>query len=399
MGKRKNNNRPKQSSDPNPSPSETYEICGGEIPEIGKYWNFQLSENEREEIVCITRRDLEVNMHLNSVWWDTADYVPHTASVLRLIINSLAKKNGIIDLPSDLHSVLIIQIFEKKFVQIINLRSVWTQIFQAGVFLCWLMTDSWLVWAIASVVCYGLVYLKRREMFFFDTSIIPETLAGLVWFGPLILLAASKGNIGWFPHVAVLPAMIGGVASRWARSGPAVRRVYKLTLAFILFYNVFLVVYLGVYVGKMYAVICGLIFNWSLFTGLLSMAVFVVLMILSFCRDLMFNFRQNTFLKSSCVALCPVSAWYAYSANGTWMMYVWCVTMVFSAGVALPSISPNMQKNLNSIASFLLDLLQYLIMAFQTVTATFVIFNKSRKLGYEWVKFLVAKKTPHAHQT
>ena len=398
MGKRKKQDTSKHAT-------SEYQIGGGEMPEVSKWWKHQIGDSDRIRIISLTHRSLTLNMHLNGVLLTPGDFVGEAAKSVKIFLHALSKKDGVVDL-AQLTPVglLALQVLEKNLLESASVRAVWGQIFFASAVIAWNACASWmlffgtlaLAWLVSFASGLSLVrqFLLPRFLVFCEPQIVPITLTPLLLAGPAVMASCmhSSSLRSWYPLAAALPALATCALSNHVASGPAVRGVYKLSLAAVVFYNGFLLVYLFLFVNRWNALAAALIFNWGLCAGFAGMLFLAVLVSGAFFSDLISAARRRPFWKSTCSVLALASSISAYTTLSSiwfWLMVGLCVG---SALVTIPAPSGKAKIRIQAALSLSLDILQYLVMLFQTLMATFVIFNTSTGMGMQWVKYLLRKK-------
>lgn len=360
----------------------TYQIYG---EEIGKIWNHQLFDSQREEIINVTEDDIWVEMALSSLLGKGS--LGERIQTIRIFINSVSCKNGLISLGElNGYNILILQILEKKLCHVISHVSVKSQSGNAILLIAWIM--GW------KTFLFAVLLISFLPIFSINSRIVPSTFIPLVMVGPVVVAVSMKCNYvcSWYPLISVVPAVMTLLLSQTVNSGPAIRSVYKLGLASILFYNVFALVYVFFFVNKWHALLTGLVFNWPLFSGILGLLVFALIVLTGFLKDIVFAARNHLFWKSTASLLAIAAPASGYTTESTLWAWTMGFTTVLTILVAVPSPNKKIREKIDTVLCFLLDVMQYGIMIFQTATATVVIFHKSPKMGIKWIKYMFSKK-------
>jgi hypothetical protein len=434
MGKhQKHSETGRGSSEPRGDTDPDYVIGAGQYDDLCVFWSRQLSRSDQTQIVSISEQLLRREFYLHSLEVSTfSDSTFDTmAKVTKFFTHALEARNGTFrmeeidtEFKSDVaFAWILIGLLEKRIVEYRQIGSVWVQIFWALLFLAWIRpVVSWQVFSIFTICSLILLFSSIRSLIsvrkwiytnglsFFDTQMIPTSIAPLLLFGPGVLISLNRESgwtFSWWPVAMAVPAIACAVLTNLVRQPSHIRTVYKLSIASILLFNVVLVLYVAFAISFWYGLCVGLIFNWNISSALVGMMVLGLVIVGAFLRDVVSACRKNKNVMMICLTALPLVFGYTYMRwvhVGVFVRVVSIIVICGCACVGIPAPSGILTTILSRITVLAIDLFQLVIVAIQTVTATCIIFSSSPKLGLEWVKYLgktftMQRPDVHAEET
>ncbi len=394
-----------------------YVIGAGQYDDLSVFWSHQLSQTDRLHIISISPESLLREFHLHSVEVSseiTESTLDTMAKICKFFTHSLEARKGCFkmneidtEFPNDIaFAWILIGLLEKRLVEYRQIGSVWVQIFWSLIFLAWIRPVAWTSFAMLTVFLLVVLFSSIRILVpirkwiyynmlsFFDSQMIPTSIAPLLLFGPGILIALnrmSEWTCSLWPLMTAVPAIVCAIVTNIVEKPSHVRAVYKLSIASVLLFNLVLVSYVVFGISYWYGLCVGLIFNWNISSALVGMIFLGLIVAGAFLRDVISACRNKKTLMMICLVALPVLTSYGYmrwshigfaKKSFTVLAVLWC------ACVGVPKPSSKISSILSRLMVLGIDLFQLIVMVIQAVTATCIIFSSSPKLGIEWVKYL-----------
>ena len=403
-------------SQPPEQSSTEYTIGGGQYDDLGVFWSRQVGQTDQVAILSISESDLSREFHLHSVQFSAfSDSTFDTmAKICKFFTHALEARNATFgmneietEFPTDVaFAWIVIGLLEKRLVEYRQIGSVWVQTFWALIFLIWIRNTSWTICIVCALSLMVLIFSSihilvpiRKWIFyngfsFFNSQLVPTSIAPLLLFGPGILIALNRME-NWtcslWPLCLAIPAIACAVSTNFVSQPAKIRAVYKLSIASILLFNIVFILYVCIGISFGYGLSLGLIFNWNIFSALLGLLVLGAVVASAFLRDVVSACRSREKLRVVFLTILPILLGWTYLKWGR-MGVIKCmfigVGVVACASIGIPEPSQRVKSVLSRVAVLGIDVFQLIVVTIQTVTATCIIFSNSPKLGIEWVKYL-----------
>jgi hypothetical protein len=401
-------------------------IGQGQYDDLPAFWSSQISADDRRKILGISISEIHKEMVLNGCTGTLNK--ARISEILKVFVNSLEEKGGVIDencfagvadptqqTTDEAGAWIIITLLEKRLIEYRQISSIWVQIFWSLIFCLWLKPmpgdhQTGAAWytvirmAVAAIILlflffssvHALIPIRRWIYYnlisFFDYQLIPISVSPLLLFGPCILLALNRQS-GWecslLPLACSVQAIACALLTRIVSIPSQLRILYRASILSILGFNIVLVVYVSLAISWWYGLVVGLIFNWSITTALGGMIVLGLVVVGAFMRDVIIGLRSKPLIQKCMQSFLPIffgsTLWFR---TETWKMIpLVCMTSLVAL-IAIPSPSERIRELISRIGLLALDVIQFILMSIQTLTATCIIFSSSPRLGVEWIKYL-----------
>lgn len=372
---------------------------------LPEFWTASLSPIDKQDILSVDLRDMQVQSALNNFNgpWSESD-VRYVAS---LFGNALVNTEGVIkrehlttDQKSFRRNVTILQVFERKLVEYYRSRGVWTQ---------YLACVIWKLFTHASSYMHAVLYVMSLLLFafasnipllnrlrqwtikciftMFDSRVVSSDQSALLVIGPLVLLA-SEPQLSRAPIVMIGITVSLILSSHWVSNGDATRVLYRFGIVWGISLNLFIAVHALLHASYFHTACILVLFNWSVITGLVSLVLAGIVLLISSIEDIIRAIRRTRVLRIMALGILGLSVRGSQATESTFVFWLLLTLSAIGVLVVVPSPGASLRNRLASVLSNAAEGFGICLIGFQYIVATLLIFQGSLSLGIVWVKYV-----------
>ena len=392
--------------------SETYVIGSkSSHDDLHEFWTNVLGIDDQCSCLIVSQRDIDTQFALNASRDCGSDSGNLRGKVAKFFINSLTYANGRVNRNviseaaggSEAPAVVILQVMERKLVELRSVRSVWLQFTACFLWTTWSNATSFSQFVVIGFLVLFLLGSESRPLIFirffvhdhvfmfFNTRVIPSTNAAGFLIGPF-LIAVFIREYGAPSHLILhsVPGIINGLLSNFAVNHGAVRRTYKVHVLSSCSLHAVILGCAGYFAGWRGVVVVLLLFHWEPSIAVAGVCFGAIILSLALIKDILYWMRRKFFWK--CISWFLLGDTCIRMISGPehgWRILVYIPFPLLVIAPSPPSIVTGACKTCLALC---LDFLTWMIMFGQSVFATIIVFNSSFHLGFQWLKYCVLNR-------
>ena len=371
--------------------------------DLHEFWTVSLTLKDRQDILSVDMRDMQVQSALNNFNgpWSESD-VGYVAS---LFGNALVNTEGVIkrehlntDQKSFRRNVTIMQVFERKLVEYYRSRGVWTQ---------YLAFVIWKLLTHASSCMHAVLYVLSLLLFafaanipllnrlrqwtykclftMFDSRLVSSDQSAVLVLGPFLLLDSE-------PQPSRAPIVIIGItalfilSSHWVFNGETTCVLYRFGIVWAYSLNLFIAVHALLHASYLQTACILVLFNWRVITGLLTIVLAGIVLLISSIEDIIRAFRRTRVLRIMALVILGLCVRGSQATESTFVLWLLLTLSAIGVLVVVPSPGASLHDWLAFVLSYATEGFWICLIGVQYILATLLIFQRSLPLGIVWVK-------------